>query len=188
MQRAPLILAVVLAGCTPAIEMPAPAEFKAKQVGYGPSAAVELSWRVVIRAGGYLLEYGDHKGGPYNGAGLGVVRWALGCGDFDGGAAPTPADAGATEAGPADAGWPAYAATSPVRIPARWCLELANTYSDAGFQPSSTPAARPRVRLSGLTPGKTYHFIVRSFRLASTSASSAEVAFTPAQDAPKGSE
>ena len=224
---------LALAGCSPGIEMPTPTELKVIQVGYGPVAAVEVSWHVVIRAGGYLLEYG--KSGTRKGTGLTLVRWPTGCGDFDGGvntpdgsasaamaagdsgpdakaspdqgvadasspdsasppadasspdSAPTPADAGPSDlappndkaAPPADAAWPGFTADSPVSVPAAWCQERANTYSDAGFQPAPTPASRPRLRLSGLVPGQTYAFAVRSFRLASTSAPSGEVIFTP---------
>lgn len=181
-----IFLVFALTGCSPDIPMQAPTQLAVKQVGYGPSAAVEVSWRVVTRAGAYLLGYGQRKGGPYDGAGLRVVRWPVGCGDFDGGTAPVvpdsgPADSGLSDASPplTDAGWTGYSANSPVRIPAYWCLERAHTYSDAGFQPATTPAARPRVRLDGLTPGKAYYFTVRSFRLASTSVQSSEAAFTP---------
>ncbi len=185
-------MTMALAGCSPAIEMSAPKELKVRQVGYGPSAAVELSWRVVIRTGGYLVNYGQIKGGPYQGSGLTLVRWALGCGDFDGGAVPiadaSPADTSPSDASapPADAGWPGFSVDSPVRIPADWCLEMTNTFSDAGFQPTSTPAARPKVRLTGLLPGRTYYFTLNSFRLASTSEPSAEVAITLLQSKPDG--
>lgn len=201
--------------------MPTPSELKVVQVGFGPVAAVEVSWHVVIRAGGYLLEYG--QSGTREGTGLTLVRWPTGCGDFDGGAntpdgsasaamaagdsgpdakaspdkgvidasppdsAPTPADAGPSDlatptdkaAIPADAAWPGFTVDSPVSVPAAWCQERVNTYTDAGFQPAATPASRPRLRLTGLVPGQTYAFAVRSFRLASTSAPSGEVTFTP---------
>ncbi len=175
--RLTLLCLLLIPACTPDIQMPAPAEMAVKQVGYGPAAAVELSWRVVIRAGGYLVEYGEASGDRL-GAGLSVVRWPEGCGDFDGGAPLTPADSGAG-AGSADAGWPGYSAKSPIRVPAFWCLERTHTYTDAGFQPAATPASRPRLRLNGLLPGKTYYFTVRSFRLASTSEASGEVSITP---------
>ena len=181
----PLVL--LLTACTPDIHMPAPAELAVKQVGYGHATAVELSWRVVIRAGGYLVEYGE-QANARNGSGLKLVQWAAGCGDFDmstrehdGGP-----DKGIPEAGPADAGWPGVNSPSPVRVPAAWCLERANTYSDAGIQPVTTPASRPRLRLSGVQPGKTYYFAVRSYRLASTSGTSSEVSITPVKDPPKG--
>lgn len=147
-------------------------------------------------------------GPPYAGQQLALVRWPQGCGDLDGGAAPaadamstiaadltlpdigtadqalpdaSPADQGAADLSPdgrADAGQLPYTSPSPIRIPVAWCLDQEDTYSDAGKVPVQSPGARPRVRLRGLRPGKTYHFAVQAFRRGTASAMSAPVSYT----------
>ena len=171
-----LPLALLLAACAPDIEVPSPVELAVKQVGYGHAATLELSWRVVIRAGGYIVEYGTASG-KRDGTGLKLVQWPDGCGDFDLGVSTPEAGVGALDAGP-----PSVPTPSPVRVPAAWCLERAHTYSDAGVQPVATPASRPRLRLAVVNPGTAYYFAVRAFRLASTSDPSTEVSITPVKD------
>lgn len=161
-------IAVLLTACSPAIELPAVAELEVRQVGFGPRGAVELSFKLVIRAEAYLLFYDDDEAGePYEGRGLTLVRWPAGCGDFDGGSDQAPLDLGpppdaTLDLGPLpDAPWPGAELRSPLRIPAPWCLDRAESFTDAGKVPVETPGMRPRVRLSGLVAGRTYHFAAR---------------------------
>jgi hypothetical protein len=195
--------ALSLGACSPAIDLPAPRDLTVRQLTYGPLAAVEVSWRLVLRVDRYLLHYDDDRpGAPYSGAGLSLVRWPLGCGDFDGGGASTrsldlgsldgsldvlpttdmdggPSEAGVVDASPSpnedggpldggldaspspDARWPGFTSPSPFSIPAAWCLDHEESFTDAGRVPVETPGTLPRVRITGLSAGRTYHFAVQ---------------------------
>jgi hypothetical protein len=169
-----VVLSLAPGACSPAIDLPAPRDLKVRQLSFGSQAAVEVSWRLVLRVDRYLLHYdGDQPGAPYAGTGLSLVRWPLGCGDFDGGgpstrsadlATPdTGADGGPTDGGsPApDARWPGFASPSPFSIPADWCLDREESFTDAGQVPVETPGTLPTVRVTGLSAGQTYHFAVQ---------------------------
>ena len=73
---------------------------------------------------------------------------------------------------------PGRDADSPVVIPAEWCLDTENTFSDAGVVPVRTPGKQPRVRLQKLEVGKTYVFAVKSARRSAESAYSTPVEIT----------
>ena len=85
----------------------------------------------------------------------------------------------------ADSIAPGRSADSPVEIPATWCLDTRQSFTDAGAVPVQTPGQTPRVRLQNLTPGRTYHFAVQVGRRAATGAITDSVAITIAKTAPK---
>lgn len=156
----PVLLLALTCGCSPSIPLPAPGELSVKQIAYGPTGAVEVSWKLVLKVDGYLVHYDDDQpGGPYHGKGLYLVQWPAGCGDFDGGTGDTSS----------------IAADSPIHIPVEWCLDWEQGLSDAGLVPVETPATRPRVRLQNLVAGRTYYFTVQAFRGDAASRLSGEV-------------
>ncbi|MCC6746621.1 MAG: hypothetical protein IT371_03120 [Deltaproteobacteria bacterium] len=94
----------------------------------------------------------------------------------------TPRDAGAKDSSAAQPGrLPGMPAASPLEVPEAWCLDRVPSYTDAGDVPSPTPAMRPRLRLQGLVPGRTYYFAVQAFRRATQSELSDEVQYVPAK-------
>jgi hypothetical protein len=102
----------LLCSCSESIDIPAPTQLEVTQIAYGVQGAVEVGWKLSLRAETYLLFYDDDASGtPYTGEGLSLAQWSAGCGDFDAGTlAPYcnggdfRTEAGAGEDSAADAG------------------------------------------------------------------------------------
>ena len=91
---------------------------------------------------------------------------------------PGAPDAGSADATGVDRGEASEGTPSPITIPASWCLDREDTFTDAGKVPVHTPGTRPRVRLQNLVVGQTYHFAVQAFRRAGKSLLSQTVSVT----------
>ena len=76
-------------------------------------------------------------------------------------------DAAARDRGPTDTGADGSSGRtgrSPILLSSRSCMDVENSFTEAGMVPVSTPGKRPRVRLTGLVPGQTYAFSLRAYR------------------------